>query len=82
MHTQATAAGAFAAPDLRPRGLGWPPGSGEWAIFWYNPQKVTVFVCKERAGREVPGFLIFFFFFHLETGSISDMIAGDFHQPN
>lgn len=50
------------------------------AIVWCDPQKVTVFVCKERARREVPRFCVFFF--HLETGSISDMIAGDFHQRN
>lgn len=35
-----------------------------------------------RSGEGGSWVFIFLFFFHLETGSISDMIAGNFHQPN
>lgn len=46
-------------------------------ILVYPIQKVTQCLAAKKS-REVPGVD---FFFHLETGSISDMMAGDFHRP-
>lgn len=48
-------------------------------ILVYPIQKVTQCLAAKKS-REVPGVDVFFFF-HLETGSISDMMAGDFHRP-
>ena len=45
-------------------------------------QSKSVFVCKEKSEERGSPVSLIVFFPHLETGSISDMIAGDFHQPS
>lgn len=71
--------GELSPPNLRPQGLCGPQG-GESGPGLGQPTE-SHSVCLQGKSEE-GGSQVLDYFFHLETDSISDMIAGNFHQPN